>query len=277
MESLLKFFKKIHFLLLFLVLEAIALSFAINGDVRRKSLITTSANRISGSIYSLSRTYVGYFNLRKENELLTKELARLKNKEASSFIIDTAGFKYCDTCITCKYRYLPASVLKNSINKSYNFITLNEGSDAGVRTDMGVVCASGVVGTVVSVSKNFSLVLSLLNKTTGVSAKLKHCDFYGVVTWPGEDYRVAVLNEIPNHISLSKGDTIVTSGYSAIFPEGILVGRVKAFEKNSDNNFYKIIVDISTDFKCLSNVLIIDNIQQKEQRLLEAEESKIIP
>ncbi len=275
MESLLKFLRKIHFLLIFIVLETISLIYVIGSDVERSSVFFTSANNVAGFFYDIAWNYIGYFHLRDENEHLTNELAKLKNQSQMAFIVDTAKFVTSpDT--TCKYRFISAQVLKNSTNRTNNFITLNVGEKHGVRPDMGVVSTTGAVGVVVAVSKNYSLAISILNQKIGLSAKLKNNNFYGSLIWPGENYQMAVLTEIPNHIELHEGDTVVTSGYSAIFPEGIQVATIKSFKKNSDDNFYSIDVKLSTDLKNLSNVFVIENKMQQEQKELENQADKFI-
>lgn len=275
MESLLKFLKKIHFFLIFIVLEIISLIYAIGSDVRRSSVFLTSANNISGFIYSIAWNYVGYFHLRQENEHLTNELAMLKNQSPMAYIVDTAKF-ITPQDTTCKYKFISAQVLKNSTNRTNNFITLNVGEKHGVKPDMGVISTTGAVGVVVAVSNNFSLAISVLNKKIGLSAKLKNNNFYGSLVWPGDDYRMAVLTEIPNHIELHEGDTVVTSGYSAIFPEGIPVATIKSYQKNSDDNFYSINVELSSDLKNVSNVFVIENKMQEEQKELEEQSDKFV-
>lgn len=275
MDSLLIFFKRIYVLLIFIVLEVTAIVFVVRGDVQRNSVFFTSANYIMGKIYTV--TWHGYFSLKDENMSLLKHLVEARSA-SGVYISDTAKFHNCvDTAgKILKYRYITAAIVKNSVSRQNNFITLDAGSLKGVKEDMGVVSPDGVVGVVVAVSDHFSLALSVLNKKIGFSAKLKNNDFYGSIVWTGKDYRKAFLTEIPNHVELKKGDTVVTSGYSAVFPVGIPIATIDAFEKNSDDNFYKISVTFLNDLKSLNNVLIIENLMQKEQLELEGLESKFV-
>lgn len=276
MDSLLNFLKNIHFLLIFIVLEVISLVSLIGQDVKRNSVFYTSANYIAGQIYDLTWRYVGYFYLREENAALMQQLSKIRSNSSTSYFLDTAKFhERIDTAGKLKYRYITASVVKNSVARQNNFLTLDAGSNKGITTDMGVVSASGAVGIVVAVSENYSLAISILNKKIGISAKLKNSNFYGSIIWTGENYRYAVLNEIPNHVELKQGDTVVTSGYSSIFPPEIPIATIESFEKNSEDNFYKINVRLLTDLKCLSNVFVIENLMQDEQLQLESLESKI--
>lgn len=277
MDSLLRFLKSIHFQLIFIALEVIALILAIGGDAKRNSVFCTSANFVTGRIYDLAWNYVGYFNLREENAMLMEQLSNLRRKSSAFYITDTAEFRnQTDSLGKLKYRFITASVLKNSINGKNNFMTLDVGKDHGVHPDMAVVSASGAVGIVVNTSEHFSLAISLLNNKVGISAKLKNSNFYGKLNWTGEDYHTAILHEIPNHVVLNVGDTVVTSGYSAIFPPGIPVAVIDSFERNSDDNFYSIKVKFTTDLKCLSNVFVIENLMQEEQYQLEEQESKFV-
>lgn len=277
MDSLLIFLKRIHVLLVFIVLEVTAIVFVVRGDVQRNSVFSTSANYIMGNIYDITWRYVGYFNLREANVSLLKQLAQNRNN-TNAYINDTAIFRnHVDSAgKKLKYRFITASIIKNSVSRQNNFITLDVGREKGVREDMGVVSPDGVVGIVVAVSDHYSLALSVLNKKVGISAKLKASNFYGSILWPGKDYQKAILTEIPNHVELKEGDTVVTSGYSAVFPGGIPIATVDTFEKNSEDNFYNINVKLLTDLKCVSNVFVIENLMQDEQLNLESLEYKFV-
>jgi rod shape-determining protein MreC len=275
MDSLLKFLRRIHFLLLFILLEVLSLIMVVNGNGRRNAVFHTSANYIIGNIYDFTWNYVGYFNLREENEMLMQVLSNIRANSDDFIVRDTARFHdRTDSTGRIEYRAIRASVIKNSASRRNNFITLDVGSEQGIKPDMGVMSAAGAAGVVVAVSQHYALAISLLNSKTGISAKLKTNNFYGSVVWTGDDYRYATLTEIPNHVELHHGDTVVTSGYSAIFPPGIPVATIEDFKRNSDDNFYSIKVKLLTDFKSLSNVFVIENLNQQERKDLEAEESK---
>jgi len=277
MDSLLIFLKKIHLFLIFIILEILSIVMVVGGDVKRNSIFNTSANYITGKVYDFVWRYVGYFYLREENVALMQTLLKFNSVNESAFIADTARFhNNVDTVSKkLKYKYMTASVIKNSVSRQNNFLTLDVGRKNGVKQDMGVVSVSGVVGIVVGVSDNFSLAISVLNKKVNLSAKLKDSNFYGSVIWLGENYRKAILTEIPNHVEIHQGDTVVTSGYSAIFPPNIPIGVISSFEKNSEDNFYTIEIDFLTDLKCVSNVFIIENLMQEEQFSLENMEDKV--
>jgi rod shape-determining protein MreC len=161
-------------------------------------------------------------------------------------------------------------VLNNSIFRQHNYITLDKGRSAGVKPEMGVISSEGIVGVVRGVSENFSSVISLLNSELSVSAKLKNSGYYGSFNWTGRDYRYGKLQDIPLHVDVSIGDTVITSGYSAIFPEGILVGFVEEYQEKG-GRFLELTVELSTDFKKLNNVYIVKNLLKEEQKELENE------
>jgi rod shape-determining protein MreC len=170
-----------------------------------------------------------------------------------------------------QFEYIPAQVVNNSVNRLNNYITLNAGYLQGVRQDMGVVGPDGVVGVVRNVSANYSSVISVLNSKFKGSVKLSSNDFFGTLSWPGYDYRQAVVTEIPGHINVYEGDTIITSGLSTIFPAGELVGRVVEVGRPSGGSFFELKVLLNQDFKKLTQVYVIRNFRKMEQEKLEAE------
>jgi len=271
MDNLLKFLNRIHFLLLFIILEIIALSLALGSDVRKNSIILNSANKISGTMYEWVHGYVQYLSLKTENEILINQVLLLKQQQSTTFYIDTAKFSnFADTALKIKYKYISAQLIKNSTHKKNNIITLNKGTRHGIHPDMGVISSQGVVGIIIQVSANYATAISLLNTTLGISAKIKKNSYFGTIKWDGADYEKAFLYEIPNHVLISKGDTVVTSGFSAIFPPELIIGTVDNFEKNSDNNFYTITINLATNFKNLNSVVIIENLMKPEIDSLES-------
>jgi len=256
--------------LLFAILEAIALFLAINGDVHRKATFLNSANSVSGYFAEKTSRISEYFNLQEVNQSLAFEHARLYNLQKSAFkISDTLHFFNNDTLVSRKYFFTASKVIKNSTDKQFNYLTLDKGSKQGITNDMAVIAPSGVVGVTVAVSENYSVAISLLNRKLGVSAKLRRTNYFGSVRWEGKSYRQASLSEIPIHVQVEKGDTIVTSGYSAMFPEDIPIGVVKEVEVDESGHFHKIGVWLATDFKSLQHIYIVTNLHRNEQTTLE--------
>jgi len=200
-------------------------------------------------------------DLQMENTLLRNQLDGYTRKMESS---STAN----DSVPRRQYSYIPAKIINASINKQFNFLTLDKGRHHGIEAEMAVISPRGVVGVVYSVSGNYASVIPLINRNFRLSARILNTEYFGSMSWPGTGYNQAILEEIPFHVELHVGDTIVTSGYSAIFPEDINVGTIQSFEA-VQGNFYSIVVELAVDYKALSQVNIIRNLLREEQLELE--------
>lgn len=268
MKSLLNFLYKYNHLLLFVIIELLCFSFIVKYNNYHRVVFLNSSNTISGFIFEKSSIIKNYFNLQTINDKLASENARLRNqlrqiKESDIFLKSVVPI---DSSIT---RAIPARVINNSVNKHDNYITLNKGFKDGVRPDMGVISSDGIVGVVVNVSRNYSTVLSVLNERWSVNAKLLKSNNFGTLKWDGNNPRQAILSEIPYHVEVNEGDTIVTSGFSTIFPEGINIGTATLIEYNSGDNFKKIWVQLSVDFSNVNYVEVIESKIFKERLDLE--------
>ncbi len=261
---------KYHFGILFIVLEIISLTIYINDTENNKNIILNSSHAIVAGFYNASSHVFEYFNLRKINYQLNKENAELKGKLKSAYKDNEINIlDIYDSVYTKKYYHISAKVINNSINKQHNYLTLNKGSKQGVEPEMAVVSPTGIVGIVKEVSNNYSSVISILNTKLNISAKIKRNNYFGSLTWDGNDYTRMLLKEIPNHVERHIGDTIVTSGFSTIFPGGKLIGIISDFSDENNGNFFNIIIELSTDFKNLTYVYIIGNYDKTEQLDLE--------
>jgi rod shape-determining protein MreC len=200
--------------------------------------------------------------LADENIALHNRIDQLSHKENSVF------FSVSDSVYHQQYKYTSAEVIRNTINRQKNYITLNKGRAQGIVVDMAVTTGNSVIGVINGCSENYSIAMSLLNLDFKLSARIRSNGYFGSLSWDGSDYRYAVLSEIPQHVNVNVGDTIETTGYSAIFPEGVLVGTVSDYEKVG-GDFYKITVSLITDFKKLHFVDIIGNMKKTEQLELE--------
>jgi len=277
MNSFFRFIERFHFVILFIFLEIFSLLLAINSNTQKKALAVNSANIISGTIYEEISSYKEYLGLKAENERLLRDNVKLKTELNSSYKFDTSKYNEVnDTALIQQYSYMSAQVIKNSIFLQNNYLTIDKGKKQGVVEDMAVTNPDGVVGIIIKVSSNYSIAISLLNTKIGISAKIKKNSYYGSIIWNGTDYLKATLKDIPNHVEISKGDTIVSSGYSAIFPEGVMIGTIEEFYKNSEDNFYTITVLLSVDFKSVTNVYLIKNLLRDEQLKLEEEAELIL-
>lgn len=266
MRNLFRFILQNHVFLLFLLLEIVSFIFVFNFNRYQKSSFLNTSGRITGMIYESYSKVEDFFRLPAANRQLAEENARLRMLLGVSSTTPTLpdSLLLQRTGGENQYRYIAARVISTTVSRQQNFITLDKGLNDGIRPDMGIVTVGGVAGIITHVSPSFSTGLSLLNTRWNVSAKLARNNYFGSLVWDGTDYRRALLNEIPFHVELAVGDTIVTSGYSTFFPEGVLLGTVESFEKEGGDNFYNIRVRLSVDFKSLSWVEVIENTRKSE-------------
>ncbi len=212
-----------------------------------------------------------YINLKENNASLARENSNLKSLMPDTWYENKAlRTMVNDTIRTQQYSFINARVVNNSINRRSNYLTLDKGSIHGIEKDMGVISSAGVVGIVKDVSEHYSTVMSVLHKNTRISTRFQNSNYFGSLVWDGIDSKEATLLEIARHVKFKTGDTLVTTVYSAIFPEGVMVGVVKNSELKTGDNFYKITVSLSTNFNNLSHVYIVDNLMKNEQQELES-------
>lgn len=270
MRNLITFIWKNYFFFMFLLLEVLCIYLVVQNNYFQRASFVNSSNDMSAKILKTSADVEEYFFLKTENEKLAKENAELRSRSLASFamVVDNK-FLVNDTTYRQKYTYTTSKVVNNSTSRRNNFLTLDKGTNNGIRNNMAVITSTGVVGQVKDVSENFCTVMSLLNSKTTISSKIKKDGSYGPLTWEGDDFRFATLHDIPTHVRLVKGDSIVTSAYSLTFPENIMIGTVESFERKSGEYFYTVQVRLSTEFKKLSHVYIVNNLLKQEQEELE--------
>jgi rod shape-determining protein MreC len=270
MQQIFKFIEKYKYFLLFLILESFALFFTIQNHSYHRSKFINSANTLTGGIYRQMSSINDFFYLKKENRLLSKENIHLKNLlSLSPYDLDSVVSEQIDTVnFYQKYKYYRGKIISNNYTKRNNFLTINRGEKHGITSIMGVVNSYGIIGVTNSVSKHNATVMSILHKDSHTNVKLKNNDHYGSLIWNGKDYRTFQLVYLPRKTQVGIGDTIITGGKSSIFPEGILVGTIKDFEKQG-NDFQLINIKLFNDMSALSNINIISNLEQKEIKQLE--------
>lgn len=269
MRNLLRFIIRYHFFFLFLLLESVAVILVVQHNNYQRAQFLNFSKSLQGSYYEISGGIREYLSLRQTNRDLYKENTLLRNQmDRLVRGREISQHNGIDSIPQRQYSYLPARVINNSVNKQFNFITLNKGSHHGIEPEMAVIAPNGVVGVVYATSGNYSTVIPLINRNFRLSAKILKNGYYGSLSWAGSGYKEAVLDDIPFHVEIQPGDTIVTSGYSAIFPEGILVGTIADIEAR-EGNFNAIPVDIAVDYKNLRYVNVIRNLLLDEQRALE--------
>jgi rod shape-determining protein MreC len=269
MRNLLKLLYAYYFLILFIVLECFSLFLIVENNQFQRAKFIQFAQNVSGNLYGKIDNFKAYLSLKEANRALANENAGLRNKLASLNRIEKAKKDtFIDPLYRQQYTYRSARVINNSVGKQYNFITLNKGALDGITQDMAVISPSGIVGVVEAVSEHYSIVLGVLNRNFKVSAKIKKNNYFGTLSWNGLNSEICQLNDIPHHVKIAKGDTIITSGYSNVFPEGIKIGIIDDFDLK-DGNFYMIKVKLSSDFRNLNYVTLIDNLMKTEQSELE--------
>lgn len=265
MENLLQFIKRFSLLLLFLALETVAIIMLVQFNSYQRSVLFSSANWVSGGFYQVVDAVGGYFNLREVNQSLSAENAALKNEierlkaqqPALVTTTDSTLVATADTTFWQPYSYVAAHVIQHSINKAQNYITLNKGTDDGILPDMGVVSPDGVVGIVKSASRHYAMVIPIINVQSRISCRLDSTQNFGSLVWDASDYRTAILQEVPGHATVKIGETVSTSGFSAIFPSNIPVGKVSDVTLIEESQFLQIKVELSVDFGKLSEVNVI--------------------
>jgi rod shape-determining protein MreC len=269
MRNLLNFLVRFNNLIVFLILEGITFYLLATGNNYHNTRVVNSIRGLTQGIEERINNTRNYLSLRDintnlagENIALRNSIERLVKRDNSLF------FSVSDTVYRQQYTHTSAEVIENSVVRQKNFFTINKGTRQGITRDMAVASSDGVAGVIVGSSENYSVAMSLLNLDFRLSVRIKSNGYFGSLTWDGRDYRHALLGEIPQHIGITVGDTIETTGYSAIFPEGMPVGTITNFEKRG-GDFYRISVALITDFKKLHFVDVIGNLEKAEKVELE--------
>lgn len=247
-------------------------------DPYRQHVYITSAGRLASTAYKGANNVTSYFSLHEINDDLNRRNAELQAEIVRlQEIIDIKEEQnYTDTLIPDKdvrhFDFIVAHVINNSIARPYNYLTINKGSVDGIRPELGVIDRNGVVGIVSNVAPNSARVISLLNPHFRLSCKIKRSDYFGSLVWDGVSPEEALLEELPRHTVFEVGDTIVTSGYSAVFPAGLPVAVVIDDNTDKNQNFFSLRVKLLADFTTLSNVQVVVNNEASELRTLTAGE-----
>ncbi len=270
MRNLLRFLWKYSNFVLFILLEVFCLYLVFQNNSFQKAGWINSSNAFVGNVFTTVNSIKEYFALKETNEMLAAENARLRSQSLGSFAkYITTSAVINDTVLKQQYTYIPAEVVNNSVNRRNNYLTLNRGYKQGITDDMAVVTSNGIIGYTKDVSANFCTVLSILNKDAKISAKIKRFGELGSLIWEGGDYRFGLLQDIGTHVKIAKGDTIVTSNFSDIFPSNITIGTVESFVPREGGEFYNIKVRYTGNLKNVTHVYIINNILREEKKNLE--------
>lgn len=270
MRNFVRFLVKYHIFLFFLVLQVLCFYLIYSNNQFHQANFVNSSNKVVGTLFAWKSNLTEYIELQRVNNELSIENERLKNQIPQSFVSVNEHFVMInDTLRERKFRYKSAQIVNSSINKQLNYLTINKGSGEGIAPEMGVIGTDGLVGVVKNVSDHFSTVIPIINQRFIASAELARTGNFGLLKWEGENYQFASLIDVPSHIDVMAGDTVVTRGASAIYPKGIPIGIIDEVALNEGSNFHEIKVRLAVDFNKLRYVNVIENILKEEQRELE--------
>jgi len=271
MRNLIEFLARYNHWLLLLVLETVSLVLLFRFNNYQGSVWFTSANSMAGSVLSMSSEVESFFSLGKVNEDLTKRNVYLEQKvrqleeklHYSTQARDT--MPVATTVALPAVKLIKAKVVDNSISKIDNYITIDKGSADGVRRDMGVACGTGVVGIVYLVAKHYSVVIPVLNSKSNISCAINGRGYFGYLHWSGGRSDIAYVDDIPRHAHFKLHEKVVTSGYSSVFPPGLMVGEILHVFNSTDGLSYRLQLRLSTDFSRLRDVCVIDDAAARER------------
>lgn len=286
MHNLTEFLAKHNHWFVFLVLEVVSMVLLFRYNSYQGSVWFSSANAVTGKVYEWDSAVESYFSLSGVNSQLTQRnafleqqvrmlddsIARLTRSQEAAVtrLSSMVPFQGC--------RLIPAKVVANMVNRYDNLITIDKGSADGVKRDMGVVCGMGVVGIVYLVSEHYSIVIPALNSHSNISCTIQRRGYFGYLRWRGGSSRLAYLEDVPRHAHFKLGDNVVTSGYSSVFPPGVMVGKVLHVFNSADGLSYRVQVKLSTDFARLRDVCLVDDSALQERiDLMRAAQDSIKP
>ena len=286
MHNLTEFLAKHNHWFVFLVLEVVSMVLLFRYNSYQGSVWFSSANGVTGKVYEWDSAVESYFSLSGVNSQLTQRnafleqqvrmlddsIARLTRSQEAAVtrLSSMVPFQGC--------RLIPAKVVANMVNRYDNLITIDKGSADGVKRDMGVVCGMGVVGIVYLVSEHYSIVIPALNSHSNISCTIQRRGYFGYLRWRGGSSQLAYLEDVPRHAHFKLGDNVVTSGYSSVFPPGVMVGKVLHVFNSADGLSYRVQVKLSTDFARLRDVCLVDDSALQERiDLMRAAQDSIKP
>ena len=271
MRNLLEFLAKYNHWFVFVALEVVCLVLLFRYNSYQGSVWFSSANVVAGKVYELDAAVKNYFSLTKINEQLNRrnlyleQQIRRLSEHVKTSMGDSTWVERTRAEVLKDYKLIPAKVITNSLDKRDNFITIDKGLADGVRKDMGVACGNGVVGVVYMASAHYAVVIPVLNSKSNVSVTIRKRGYYGYLHWTGGAADLAYVDDVPRHARFALGDLVETSGYSSIFPPGIIVGQILHVYNSSDGLSYRIQVKLTTDFGNLRDVCVIDNTAMEER------------
>jgi len=262
--------------ILFVLLEVFCGWLIVKNNTYQGAFFYNSSNRYTAQVLQQTQEVKDYFNLKAVNRTLAEDNARLHQLYQQTLLskAGSQGEYRLDSALARRFRFTAAKVIKNSSVSPRNYLTIDKGTLDGIRPDMGVISPQGVVGKVTSCSEHFSVVTSILHVDYKLSSEIKKSGSVGMVEWNGKNSQISEMKFVPRYVEVKPGDTVVTSSYNSVFPQGVLVGVVKEARIAPAETSYSLQVQLATDFNRLSYVYVINNIFKDEQESLE---KKTIP
>ena len=271
MRNLLDFLVKYSYWFLFFVLEAVSFVLLFLFNSYQGSVWFSSANAVAGKLYETTSAVESYFQLSKINTELTQRNLYLEQrlckleKEKSDSVADSTMENSLLLKSLQPYRLIPAQVVNMKWGRKDNLLTIDKGEADGIKKDMGVVCGTGIVGIVYLTSAHYSIVIPVLNSQSNISCVIQGRGYFGYLHWTGGDISEAYVDDVPRHAHFKLYENVVTSGYSSVFPAGIMVGKILHVYNSADQMSYRLRVKLSTDFGRLRDVCVVDNTALSEQ------------
>lgn len=273
MRNLFLLFSKFGTLILFILLELISLFLIVNYNNTQKEIFLYSSNLFSGRILNRYDATMDYFNLNTINDSIQKENARFLEKLHNQYPevdLDLNSNSF-DSIVEVDYRFIPAKICNKTLHLRNNRITLDKGMNNGIDNGMGVISENGVIGVIRKINGEFSSVIPIINTQLHISAKVLGKNYSGDLTWQPYDERFMLLEHIPKHADVAIGDSIVTSGYSTIFPPDIEIGKISDIKLPAGENYFKIKVRLFEDIATLEHVYIVDYTLKEFKKEMEME------
>jgi rod shape-determining protein MreC len=272
MRDFIRFLDSYKNLLVFIVLQILCFTLVFRTSVFQRGVFLSSVNSVTGSMFETREGMRDYFHLAEENEQLVNENLWLIDKSKLAYEkVDKDYAMIDDTLFLKRYTFQAANVINSTKSALKNYVTLDKGRRHGVEDRMGVLSNMSLLGKVVKVTENYSLVEPVINLEFSVAAKLERSAYFGSLTWPGIDYRIAQLNEIPKEADINKGDKVVSRGAGSLFPAGIPIGKVEEVVLDDGGNFFNVIVRLDVDMSKLNKVMLIKDLHIEELDSLQSE------
>lgn len=284
MHNLLEFLQKYNHWFVFVLLEVVSMVLLFQYNSYQGSVWFSSANAVTGKLYEWDANVETFFSLTKVNQELTQRNAYLEqqvellSQKLTDATKDSTVARNSQMALLQNYRLIPAKVVSNSVDKPGNLITIDKGRADGIHKDMGVVCGTGVVGIVYLVAEHYSVIIPVINTRSNISCTIQNRGYFGYLRWKGGASEYAYLEDVPRHAHFKLYDKVVTSGYSAVFPPGVLVGKVLHVFNSADGLSYRLQLQLSTDFAKLRDVCVIDDTAMRERlEIMRAAQDSIKP